>query len=184
MKKKRCLIFGANGFIARSFANNLKIKDRFNIIKFPKKKLNLLNKNCILLLNKFIKKGDYILFLAAEAPCKNLDQLEKNVKMITNFLSVVKYKDISYLSYVSSDAVYSDSKKPITEKSKTNPSSFYGHMHLLREKFLQNTISKDSNQVLLEVLREGIIENNKGVDCINRLIELDCFSAFYHLQLT
>lgn len=137
MKKKRCLIFGANGFIARSFANNLKIKDRFNIIKFPKKKLNLLNKNCILLLNKFIKKGDYILFLAAEAPCKNLDQLEKNVKMITNFLSVIKNKDISYLSYVSSDAVYSDTLKKINENSLTNVDNFHGVMHKIREDLIK-----------------------------------------------
>ena len=41
---------------------------------------------------------------------------------------------------------------------------------------LLEVIFKDSNQVLLEVLREGIIENNKGVDCINRFIELDDFT--------
>ena len=41
---------------------------------------------------------------------------------------------------------------------------------------LLDVISKDSNQVLFEVLREGIIENNKGVDCINRFIELDDFT--------
>tara|TARA_B100001093_G_scaffold511166_1_gene578474 strand:- start:157 stop:1185 length:1029 start_codon:yes stop_codon:yes gene_type:complete len=41
---------------------------------------------------------------------------------------------------------------------------------------LLEVLSKDLNQVLLEVLREGIIENNKGVDCINRFIELDDFT--------
>ena len=41
---------------------------------------------------------------------------------------------------------------------------------------LLEVISKDSSQMEIEVLREGIIENNKGVDCINRLIELDDFT--------
>ena len=113
MKKRRCLIFGSNGFIAQSFSNNYDIKKRFNILKFPKQKINLLKNSCLSKLNKVIKNGDYILFLAGEVPCRNLSQLENNVKMITNFLKIIQKKKISYLSYVSSDAVYEDTKKKL-----------------------------------------------------------------------
>ena len=32
MKKKRCLIFGSNGFIAKNFANNKQINKNFDIL--------------------------------------------------------------------------------------------------------------------------------------------------------
>ncbi len=136
MKKKRCLIFGSNGFIAKNFASNNQINKNFNILKFNKKKLNLTKDSSISLLNRFIKKGDYILFLAAEAPCKNFKQLHNNIKMITNFLTVINNKNISYLSYVSSDAVYKDTKKKINEESAVDSDSYHGIMHTIREELL------------------------------------------------
>lgn len=136
MKKKRCLIFGSNGFIAKNFANNKQINKNFDILKFNKKKIDLTKGSSISLLNKFIKKGDYILFLAAEAPCKNFKQLRNNIKMITNFLSVIRNKNISYLSYVSSDAVYKDTKKKINEQSIVDAENYHGIMHTIREELL------------------------------------------------
>ena len=56
MKKKRCLIFGANGFIASNFSKTVKLEKNFTIINFPKNKLNLLNKNNIIKLKKNCKK--------------------------------------------------------------------------------------------------------------------------------
>ena len=137
MKKKRCLIFGSNGFIARSFTDYHKIRKKFDILKFPKEKINLLKDSCLPLLNKVIKDNDYILFLATEAPCKNLQQLENNIKMISNFLSIIKNKNISYLSYVSSDAVYTDTLKKINENSDIKSDSYHGVMHKIREELIK-----------------------------------------------
>lgn len=41
---------------------------------------------------------------------------------------------------------------------------------------LLEIISINNEQIELSVLREGIIENNKGVDCINRIVELESFT--------
>ena len=57
--------------------------------------------------------------------------------MITNLINVIKNKNISYLSYVSSDAVYQDTKKKINEKSNVAANSFHGTMHLIREDIIK-----------------------------------------------
>ena len=48
-----------------------------------------------------------------------------------------KIKKPNHVIYLSSDAVYSDSKNKINEKSETTPESFHGFMHLIRENMLK-----------------------------------------------
>ena len=139
MNKKRCLIFGANGFIASNFSKNIKIRKNFTIINFPKNKLNLLNKNNIIKLKKIVKNGDSIFFASGEVPAKNLYHLQNNIKMLNNLLISIKNKKIDYFLYISSDAVYKDTKKKINEKSELKPNSIHGVMHLLREEIIQNS---------------------------------------------
>ena len=63
--------------------------------------------------------------------------LIQNLDICKNVFEVLKKKKIDYLLYVSSDAVYSDSKKRLTEKSKANPDNLHGFMHLMRENILK-----------------------------------------------
>ena len=77
-----------------------------------------------------------MIFIAAIAPVKNLDMLNKNLQICNNIIQVLKLKIPEHLIYVSSDAVYSDSKVKINEKSLTVPDSLHGFMHLIREKML------------------------------------------------
>ena len=63
--------------------------------------------------------------------------LIKNLDICKNVFEVLKKKKIDYLLYVSSDAVYSDSNKQLTEKSETNPDNLHGFMHLMRESILK-----------------------------------------------
>ncbi len=53
--------------------------------------------------------------------------------MASTFLDAVRNKKINHFIYVSSDAVYSDSKKNLTERSKTFPDNLHGLMHITRE---------------------------------------------------
>ena len=62
--------------------------------------------------------------------------LHQNLVICNNVVSSLKIKKPRHLIYISSDAVYSDSKKKINEKSETKPSSFHGFMHLIRENML------------------------------------------------
>ena len=54
--------------------------------------------------------------------------------------------------YISSDAVYADTKRKISEKSNTLPSSLHGTMHLTRELML-----KDKFKKILCILRPTLI---------------------------
>ena len=138
MKKKRCLIFGANGFIANNFSKNRKIRSNFKVIDLPKTKLNLLDKKSIFKLKRIIKDEDYIFFAAGEAPAKNLEQLYNNIKILNNLIKSLKNKKIEYFLYISSDAVYKDTKKKINENSELKPNSIHGIMHLCREEMIKN----------------------------------------------
>ena len=63
--------------------------------------------------------------------------LIRNLEICKNVFTVLKIKKIKYFLYVSSDAVYSDSKIRINEKSQTEPENLHGFMHLMRENILK-----------------------------------------------
>ena len=137
MKKKNSesIILGSNSFIAKSFISLLK-KKKHKYIPVDRKIVNFEKKNSIKKLKKVIKNKDLVIFIVAVAPVKNIQMLNRNLEMCRNIIEVLKVKLPKHLVYVSSDAVYSDSKVKITEKSLTVPDSLHGFMHLIREKML------------------------------------------------
>ena len=138
---KRVIFFGKNGSIAKYLRNNLK-KKNINHKFISSKKINLLNSKSSKEISNIIKREDVIVFISAKAPAKNFDDYIKNIKMAINFCKYCDENKISQLIYISSDAVYSDSTKPLTEKSKTNPSNIHGLMHIARENLLKVKFSK------------------------------------------
>ena len=137
MKKKnrRIVVLGSGSFIAKSLINLLKLKN-LKYLPIDRKIADFEKKNSVKKLGKIIKKKDIVIFIAAIAPVKNLDMLNKNLQICSNIIQVLKLKVPEHLIYVSSDAVYSDSKVKINEKSLTVPDSLHGFMHLIREKML------------------------------------------------
>lgn len=135
-KNSRIVILGGNSFVASNLINLLK-KNKVNFLPIFKKNIDLTNINSIQKLTKILKKNDILVFISAMAPVKNIKMLNQNLNMCTNVFNVLKKKKIDYLLYVSSDAVYSDSKKPITEQSETKPDNLHGFMHLMRENILK-----------------------------------------------
>tara|TARA_Y100000992_G_C21240069_1_gene480263 strand:- start:49 stop:933 length:885 start_codon:yes stop_codon:yes gene_type:complete len=138
---KRVVFFGKNGSIAKYLRNNLK-KNYINHKFIGSKEINLLNSKSSKKISNVIKKDDVLVFISAKAPAKNFDDYIKNIKMMINFCKYCDYNKISQLIYISSDAVYSDSTKPLTEKSKTNPQNIHGLMHIARENLLNIKFSK------------------------------------------
>ncbi len=61
-----------------------------------------------------------------------------NIKIVENLIEVLVNKKLRHLTYLSSDAVYKDSKGLITEDSPCEPDSLHGLMHLTREKIFEN----------------------------------------------
>ncbi len=142
---KRVLLLGSSGIICKNLIEALK-KLKINFKSISSKNINLKDKNSFKKLKKKIKKNDVIIFLAAEAPVKNFKTLLNNIDMLNSVIDGVSSKIISQLIYLSSDAVYSDSKSKLNEKSKTFPSNFHGMMHIIRERILHN---KFSNKLLI-----------------------------------
>jgi len=135
-KNSRIIILGGGSFVASSFISLLK-KNKIKFLSISKKKIDLTNINSIKKLSNLLRINDTVVFISAAAPVKNFKMLIQNLDMCKNVFEVLKKKKIDYLLYVSSDAVYSDSKKPLTEKSKTKPDNLHGFMHLMRENILK-----------------------------------------------
>ena len=147
----KIFIFGKNGFIAKELIRKLR-KKKFIFMSFSKKEINLEKKNSINKIKNLIKDESIIIFISAIAPCRNIIQLTKNKIMALNLIKGLFKKKIKQLIYISSDAVYSDSKKKITERSKCKPLTYHGKMHLFREKIFLKNFKKN-----LTILRPTLI---------------------------
>ena len=134
----RIVILGAGGFISKTVQNELE-KFKVSILPIPRKKIDLTKKNSSKKLAKIIKSSDRVFFAAAEAPVKNEKMLINNLLISKTVCELVNKISPSYLLYLSSDAVYSDSKRLLYEKSVVQPNSLHGIMHYAREVMLKNS---------------------------------------------
>ena len=73
-KPSRVVLLGTSGIISKNLQLNLK-KNKVKFIKFGRKNLNLKSKFSIKILKQKIKKNDFIIFISAEAPVKNIKML-------------------------------------------------------------------------------------------------------------
>ena len=137
----RVIILGSGGFISSEIEKILELNNT-KYLGLKRENIDLLKETSSLKLKKIIKKNDIILFIAAIAPAKNSHDLIKNLIILKNVCNNIDHKKIRKIIYISSDAVYSDTKKKISEKSETIPTSLHGTMHLVRENYLRNIYNK------------------------------------------
>ena len=134
----KIVILGSGGFISKAVQNELE-KFKVSILPIPRKKIDLTKKSSSKKLAKIIKGSDRVFFAAAEAPVRNEKMLINNLLISKTVCELVNKISPSYLLYLSSDAVYSDSKRLLCEKSVAQPSSIHGIMHYAREVMLKNS---------------------------------------------
>lgn len=134
---ERVVLLGANGFIARATLGKLNYAG-INCLEITREVVDLAEDNCVERLRDVLRPKDLIIFFAAKAPAKTNDDVVYNLRIASNVCKAVPPDLISGLIYVSSDAVYSDSDQPLTERSITAPSSLHGIMHFGREIMLAN----------------------------------------------
>ena len=137
MKNKKNIAILGGGFISNSLKNLFINEKKFLTVQFKKKHLDLSNVKIKKKLISISKKFDVLIFIAARAPVKNFKMFEYNLKILNNFCEILSEKKINHLIYISSDAVYEDTKNKINENSTKNPNSLHGLMHLYREKILK-----------------------------------------------
>lgn len=159
-KIKRVLILGSSGIISENLQLKLK-KQKIPFLVIGKKKIDLTRTKSIKKLSKIIKKDDVVVFLASNAPVKNLKVFHENIKICDTVFSSINEKLISQIIYISSDAVYADSKYKLNEMSKTEPSNFHGLMHITRERMM-NLKFKNKLCILRPTMIYGIYDTHLG----------------------
>lgn len=157
----KVIVLGSKGFIASNIIKKLKEK-RYKFSSYSKKSINLENLSNTKKLAKIILKDDEIIFTSAVAPAKNIHDFKKNINMVINFSKVLKNLEFKKLIYISSDAIYSDSKKPLKEASKKCPDNWHGLMHLMRENILKRSFNKKKLVIVRPTLVYGKGDTHSG----------------------
>lgn len=139
-KPERVVIMGAGGFVGRASADKLKA-DGVNVVALTRKEVDLLAADAAAKLAAHLSPATTLIVTSALAPVKNTPMLLDNLRMMQAVIEAVKAKPVAHLIYISSDAVYSDSDKPMTESSPAEPGSLHGVMHLAREVMLKNELA-------------------------------------------
>ncbi len=108
----KTIILGSKGFVAKSLIRFLKDKKIYHD-NFGKNQINFLNNNSVKKLKNKIKKlkNFNIIIISAIAPAKTIADYEKNITIISNVIKSIEISRVRKVIYISSDAVYSDTKK-------------------------------------------------------------------------
>ena len=148
---KRTVIIGAKGFVGQSICKVLK-NDNMPILELSRNEVDFKKPEASLKLQSLLDQDDFIIIAAAEAPVKNNAMLLNNINIMKIIIDSILKKNIKRIVYVSSDAVYSDSKNNLIEKSPVEPQSLHGIMHLTREIML-----KQLEHIQLSIIRPTLI---------------------------
>ncbi len=134
----RVVIVGAGGFVGNAASNTLRARGT-QVVNVARRDLDLLANDAATQLAAILRGSDRLVITAAMAPVKNNSMLVDNLRMMAAVCAALESTPVAHVVYVSSDAVYADTDKLLTEKSCAQPGSLHGIMHLAREAMLANT---------------------------------------------
>lgn len=133
----RVVILGAGGFISSAAQRRLEALN-VPVLALTRAMLDLTYQDAGIRLADLLRADDALLFVAAKAPVKSEAMLIGNLRMGEAVCDALKKSPVNHVVYISSDAVYADSDRPLTERSCAQPTSLHGVMHLAREVMLAN----------------------------------------------
>lgn len=128
----RVVIVGAGGFIAGAILRRL-AADGISTLGLGRPALDLTVSDAAWHLSNLLEADDTLVLVSAKAPCKDLGMLRENLVMAEAVCDALQRLPVAHVIYLSSDAVYKDSRDQITEESCAEPPSLHGMMHLARE---------------------------------------------------
>jgi UDP-glucose 4-epimerase len=131
-KPARVVVLGGGGFIAGAIRRRLEA-DGIATLALGRPALDLLGLHAAARLAEALRPDDVLIVASAKAPCKDIGMLRENLLMIEAVCAALQRRSVAHLVYLSSDAVYKDSAKPLTETSCAEPGALHGVMHLARE---------------------------------------------------
>jgi UDP-glucose 4-epimerase len=129
---KRIVVMGAAGFVGSALVKRLASKCA-SILALTRRDIDLLAPGAADGLATMLQSNDAFIAVAARAPCKNVQMLVENLKMTAAMVEALTKSPVEHVVNISSDAVFADSAKPLTEESIMAPDTLHGVMHLARE---------------------------------------------------
>jgi len=128
---------GAAGFVGSALVKILSARGA-SVLALTRRDIDLLTPDAQDKLALMLRTDDTFVAIAARAPCKNVQMLTENMKIVEGMVGALAKSPVSHVVNISSDAVYADSPGPLTENSVRAPTSLHGVMHLARELAFQD----------------------------------------------
>jgi nucleoside-diphosphate-sugar epimerase len=148
---KRVVVMGAKGFVGGAVIARLS-RDKVPVLPLGRPELDLLSAGAAGRLAGLLQPGDAFVAVSAIAPCKDSASLVQNMIMARAMVESLSRASVAHVVNISSDAVYADSAKPLTETSCAAPASLHGAMHLAREVMFQAEV-----RAPLAILRPSLL---------------------------
>lgn len=147
----RVVILGARGFVGAATERLLRAR-HIPVLSLGRVEIDLLAGDAHQRLVRELHADDAVIVISARAPVKDTAMLVENIRMMENVCNALSAVPPRHVVYISSDAVYRDSKTPLTEQSCAEPASLHGAMHLARELMLKSIVSAP-----LAILRPSLL---------------------------
>lgn len=157
----RTVILGGSGFVGRAASAWLQ-EQGAEVAALSSADLDLKGDNAAGALADLLKPTDTLVVISAVAPVKDVFMLEENIQMGRAVCEALSNQPVDHLLYVSSDAVYSDSDKPMDEGFCAEPGSLHGVMHLARELMFQDAAGDAAYGILRPTLVYGPDDPHNG----------------------
>jgi len=135
----RVAVVGASGFVGDAIASRLEA-DTARVVRIARRNVDLLERDAAQTLAALLKPGDALVAVSALAPCRTVEMLRDNVSLTLAMVTAARKVELSHVVNIGSDAIYSDSETPLTERSATSPGSLHGVMHFVREAMFRTEI--------------------------------------------
>lgn len=133
------MVIGAAGFVGRAVADRIQAKGG-TVLRLTRADVDLNADSATEALAERLQPGDCVVIAAVKVPCKTPDMVVSNLAMLARIASALQRSPVDHVVYVSSDAVYADSDKPLTEASFKGPDNLYGIMQVTRELMLREVV--------------------------------------------
>lgn len=158
---RRIAVIGAGGFIGGAIARAAERRG-LPLLRLGRPDLDLLQPGAEDRLAAMLQPDDAVVMVSAQAPCKDAEMLQANIRMAAQAAAALRRAKPDHLLYISSDAVYADSPDPLTEFSCAAPASLHGVMHLAREIMLRDAVGGAAFATLRPTLVYGPGDPHNG----------------------
>jgi nucleoside-diphosphate-sugar epimerase len=128
----RVVVIGSGGFVGGALVKRLR-RANIPVLALSRAEVDLLSPDAPTTLAGLLRPADAVVAVAAIAPVKNTAMLADNMRLVANIIDALKRVKVAHVVNISSDAVYADGPRPLTEASPMAPGSLHGVMHLARE---------------------------------------------------